>query len=481
MKRSKLDCAQTGRTSNGEALHKEIVKNLILRLIEHQEWKEALRLLRFLLLHVHESPEISFRFGIELLKHLEPTTNALTKEILLFYRKMSMINPKDAEMIVLETCFFQLEREHYEEAYELLMSFINIDPYKKNPLFLGYFGLICYLLWKRSLPPNTASITNLYCDINEFNFSEWIHKNHAHLKHIKKDQLYQQESRGKAIPIENIQEKKQYKKSPVIEEENENLPKREGHDRNPIELLSSRQRLFYDMSREYLMQAIKHLLKLSSNGNISLASVKFLLPYVKLLLFNRELESCMMIFQEFCTNHNNENIVALQHYGVFLLEYFPLNYIDCVDCFLKLLERDPVNLLAFNVLLYFTEQGIFDSQFGIWLLMNMIDYFPNECFLWERLQYWIVFLDLESWIDESISRLKWWIRFHFNFENDLYLWKRNGHLPDTHRILSQKLSISIDLSQKLCEQVETSLSRTELQLYRDEITAKTSLQVTLEP
>ncbi|KAJ3292126.1 hypothetical protein HK104_005550 [Borealophlyctis nickersoniae] len=65
-----------------------------------------------------------------------------------FLVRMSGVEEKLSEELLLEITLYQMRFGLFEQAYERLQSYLPLYPYNENAALLGYAGVLCYLMWQ---------------------------------------------------------------------------------------------------------------------------------------------------------------------------------------------------------------------------------------------------------------------------------------------------------------------------------------------
>lgn len=95
-------------------------------------------------------PSIYRRVGIEVLSH-RPEDYGRCLQFMKHIFNVHQSTSRVREEILLEMCFFIASHGNLAESYDVMTSHVNTDPFKSNPLIVGYCGLMAYLLWKEEM------------------------------------------------------------------------------------------------------------------------------------------------------------------------------------------------------------------------------------------------------------------------------------------------------------------------------------------
>eukprot|EP00731_Ephydatia_muelleri_P003898 Em0002g74a len=85
-----------------------------------------------------------------LLRHEFAQSAAVMESLAYVMDVIPSIYRKREEML-LEMCLFIASHGNLAESYDIMTSHVSADPFKSNPLIVGYCGLMAYLLWKEEI------------------------------------------------------------------------------------------------------------------------------------------------------------------------------------------------------------------------------------------------------------------------------------------------------------------------------------------
>ncbi|KAL5506775.1 hypothetical protein EMCRGX_G008515 [Ephydatia muelleri] len=119
------------------------------RLLRH-EFAQSAAVMESLAYVMDVIPSIYRKVGIEVLSHRPQDYGRclqFMKQIFSVHQSTSRVR----EEMLLEMCLFIASHGNLAESYDIMTSHVSADPFKSNPLIVGYCGLMAYLLWKEEI------------------------------------------------------------------------------------------------------------------------------------------------------------------------------------------------------------------------------------------------------------------------------------------------------------------------------------------
>jgi tetratricopeptide (TPR) repeat protein len=129
-------------------LHLRNLLVLLKQLLLQHDFHSATQIISILTPSYKKCRNIVFKAGMEALRNLSSTIHEQARH---FYRKMITLDKDNREIIILELAFYNIKRSYFRDAVSTLESYLEVDPYRTNPLFHGYCGVACYLEWEREI------------------------------------------------------------------------------------------------------------------------------------------------------------------------------------------------------------------------------------------------------------------------------------------------------------------------------------------
>jgi hypothetical protein len=334
------------------------------------DWSAAASFLPPLLLRSSDIPLFAYCAGVEVLKQQDKQV-----EVLRFIRRMAQNDPTNRESLILELALNYLSNSQWQEAYDVLLSYLPLRQYRGNHAFHGYCGIIAYTLWALELNQNLMKKSN-----QPFT---------AHKRRIKEESEQEEEE--------------------IIFEEEESRVEL-GQER-----MSSRARLLYKRAKEHLVNALE----------LCGDSATYLQYYLSLLLYKSRAEKCRSLAEEFC-ERNPLDPNALRILATLLITYFEDEWEELRKCLMKLFSVDPFSDVAFYGLLQLYDQGRCRSLDIIEVVARKIEYYPSDRRFWECLWLALSRFSENNPTPEDIQanqlfwkKRSWWLSHFFHPRENL--------------------------------------------------------------